>query len=130
MNIGRTPPFNTDSCLQQLFVKFSHISCFVRWSWSYWSSFCNEHDDTWQTSVKSVTGNFSNILFLHANENNIHLCCEQYFKLAKNFLAVHVEMGEPTAKTFGLLIAFPSPLWARNSMRILKSVSTACQSLH
>lgn len=109
MNIGRTPPFNTDSSLQQ-FVKISHISCFVYWSWSYLSSFCNEHDDKWQTSTKSVSGKFSNILFLNANENIIHLCCEQYFKLAKKILAVHAETGEPIVKTFGLLIALPSPL--------------------
>lgn len=54
--------------------------------------------------MKSVRGNFY-ILFLNANENIIHLSCEQYFKLARKILAVIAEMGEPIVKTCGLLIA-------------------------
>jgi len=74
MNTGGILPFDTDSSLQQ-FMKISH---FLLCSLKLVFSFCKEHDDTWQTSMKSVRGNFSNILFLNANENIIHLCCELY----------------------------------------------------
>lgn len=47
---------------------------------------------------KNVGSNSPNMLFLITNEDNIHLCCEQYIKLAKKVLAVHSEMGEPIEK--------------------------------
>lgn len=47
---------------------------------------------------KNVGSNSPNMLFLITNEDNIHLCCEQYIKLAKKVLAVHSEMGKPIEK--------------------------------
>lgn len=42
------------------------------------------------------------MLFLITNEDIIHLCCEQYIKLAKKVLAVHSEMSEPIEKVLWL----------------------------